>query len=282
MPSSVYAMDTSFYNRLGSYEFDIRCEMLAELGYDATYLTLWSETAWADLPRLATVRERHGLGVAAVYVTLDVGAAEGHAGNARVLRLLQEMEGCTTVELSVVNPSLAPSDPAGDGAARAWLERLLPVAQGRGLTLALYPHIGNWLEKVQDAARLCETLRHPSLGIVFTSYHWFAVDGRNLAARLAPAAPYLRLANLCGSRRGAGQPAGLPASIEPLDSGELDNFAVLGALRDAGFSGPLGVQGFSMGGDAYANLRRSLAALRDMEARLDAHPHWARLRPSGG
>ena len=92
--------------------------------------------------------------------------------------------------------------------------------------------------------------------------------------------PYLHLANLCGSRRlgtgGAG--TGLPATIEPLDEGELDNFAVLGAPRAVGYAGPIGVQGYSVGGDAYAKLRRSLAALHDMQRRLDAHPDWAHLR----
>ena len=61
MPSLIYAMDTSFYHSLGSYTFAARCEMLRELGYDATYLTLWSDAAWADVPLLASVTERYGL-----------------------------------------------------------------------------------------------------------------------------------------------------------------------------------------------------------------------------
>jgi hypothetical protein len=30
--------------------------------------------------------------------------------------------------------------------------------------------------------------------------------------------------------------------------------------------------------NAYSKLRRSLEAFRDMERRLEAHPHWADLR----
>lgn len=33
----------------------------------------------------------------------------------------------------------------------------------------------------------------------------------------------------------------------------------------------------SEGGDAYCKLSRSLKAFRDMERRLEAHPHWANL-----
>jgi hypothetical protein len=54
-----YAMDTGFYSRQGSYDFGARCEITKELGFDATYLTLWSEAAWADVPKLETVREKY-------------------------------------------------------------------------------------------------------------------------------------------------------------------------------------------------------------------------------
>ena len=71
----------------------------------------------------------------------------------------------------------------------------------------------------------------------------------------------------------------MPATIEVLDDGELDSFIVLGELRRAGYDGFIGIQGYSLGGDAYAKFRRSLAALRDIERRLDEHPQWIDLRP---
>jgi sugar phosphate isomerase/epimerase len=277
---TVYAMDTSFYTSLGAYDFEARCEILRELGYDATYLTLWSDDAWADVPRLATVRERYGLDVTAVYVTLDIATDPHDPANRRILELVDTIEGCRTIELSVrsSDPELPLSDPRGDEAARRWLSVLLERAEGRGITLALYPHIRFWMERMEDAVRLCRAVDHPLLRMVFPTYHWYAADGKGLAERVAEAAPYLVLANVCGSRR-YDNGSGLPATIEPLDEGELDVFAVLGQLQAAGFIGPIGVQGYSVAGDVYAKLRRSLVALRDIERRLDTHPDWARLRP---
>ena len=281
MPSLIYAMDTAFYHSLGAYPFAARCEMLRELGYDATYLTLWSTMAWADVPLLASVTAQYGLQVAAVYTLLDITAPPDHPGNAGILQLLETLEGCATVELALQagDPPVPPSDPRGDAYAVGWLERLLLVAERRGLTLALYPHVTFWLERVVDAVRLCRALAHPALGLVFPGYHWYAVDGQQLPAQLAEAAPYLRLANLCGTRRVEGRWSGMAPTIEPLDEGELDNFVVLGQLRAVGYQGMLGVQGYAVGGDVYTKLRRSLATLRDMERRLKAHPHWAHLRP---
>ena len=76
MNDSLYAMDTSFYHSLGSYDFAARCEMLAELGYDGTYLTLWSEVSRQDLKLLGTVPAKHGLSVAAVFDVLDDRSSE--------------------------------------------------------------------------------------------------------------------------------------------------------------------------------------------------------------
>jgi len=277
-----FAMDTSFYHSLGAYDFDARCEMLKDLGFDATYLTLWSEAAWADVPQLAQVKARHGLDIAAVYVTLDIAGEDDQADNGRILHLLHTMEGCADVEVAITSSdAIQASDPVGDPAAMRWLRRLLAVAEQRGITLSLYPHSTYWLERVDDAVRLCRAIDHPSLRAVFCGFHWYAVDGANLAATLEAAAPFLHSVNLAGTRRVGQSADGVLATIEPLDEGELDNFVVLGLLRDVGYRGKVGIQGFSVAGDVYAKLRRSLAALHDMQRRLDEHPQWARLRPDG-
>jgi hypothetical protein len=131
--------------------------------------------------------------------------------------------------------------------------------------------------------RLVQQLDDPAVRVVFSGFHWFAVDGRDPKALLEMATPYLASANLCGSRRGPNA-LGMPATIEPLDSGQLDNFNLLGLLKRNGYQGPVGLQGYSIGGDPYPRLKRSIDVFRDMERRLDEHPHWAQLRtdPSPG
>ncbi|MFB6140793.1 MAG: sugar phosphate isomerase/epimerase family protein [Halosimplex sp.] len=269
-----FAMDTAFRHSLGTYPLRTRCEMLAELGYDATYLTLFEESDWDDARRVGTVAREHDLDVAAVYGGLDVSAPPDDAENRRFLDLVGDLEGVRGVEvpLSASADGVANSDPAADDDAVAWLERLLEAA-GDDLLVSLYPHVGNWLERVEDAARLCDRVDDPRLGAVFCGYHWYAVDGEAPDESLRAAAPHLQSANLCGSSRRDGQ-----ATIEPLDTGELDNFVLLGLLRSVGYDGPVGIQGYSVGGDAYANLRRSLAALEDVDRRVDEHPEWADIR----
>jgi sugar phosphate isomerase/epimerase len=286
--SLFYAQDTSFFHSLGSYDYDARCEMLQELGYEGTYLCVWSEHAWGDVPKLATTKEKYGLDVIGVYVGIDVNAPEDSEGNAAVLDLLNTLEGAKRIELALLASGVPNSDRSADEAALRWLEKLTALADERDLLISLYPHFGAWMERTGHAADLCRKIDHPKLRMVFSGFHWFATEGTNLCQTLEHAGPYISSVNISGSRRvdpiagpapkGAIDRYGLPATVEALDEGELDNFAILGALREVGFTGPVGLLGYSVGGDVYGKLRRSIAAFRDMESRLDAHPEWARMR----
>ena len=274
----VYPMDTGFFNSLGSYDFDVRCEIAKELGFDATYLTLWSDFAWDDVKRLDTVRAKHGLDVAGVYVALDIAQKDDGRAGLQILDLLLTLEATDLVEVALLSgdPGIPNSDPRGDDRAIAWLERMVEAASARQIRLALYPHAGGWLERTADAVRLCQKVDHPLVRAMFTAFHWYAVGGQDLRASVDSVAPYLASVNVCGSRRVNGWV--MPATIEPLDAGELDTFVVLSELKRVGYDGYVGIQGYSLAGDAYAKFRRSLAALRDIERRIEAHPHWGDLR----
>lgn len=274
-----YAMDFAFYNSMGIYSFEARCEMLKEIGYDATHLSVWHGERWRDVEKLKNVKEKYGLDVAGVYVVLDLSLGEDHPRNAGILKMLEIMEGCSTVELAIqsVGEHIHPSDPKGDDIAVKWLEKALKIAERRNINILLYTHLSFWIERHEDAVRLCKRLNHPNLGIVFCGYHWYAADGTNLKGTIQAVAPYLKQVNMSGSSRNPHGFGGV-ATIEPLDVGELDNFALLGQLKKIGYNGMIGYLGWSEGGDAYSKLRRSLNAFRDMERRVEAHPHWADLK----
>ncbi len=273
----LFAMDTHFYNSLGSYALETRCEMLRELEYQGTYLTLWNDIAWEDLSRLADVAQAHDLAIAGVYAVLDVGVNADVAPNTRLFDAAPALEGLTRVELAVRNSAdrAARYDPGQDDGARRLVEALVNRLPN-DVEIAFYPHLNMWLERFEDAIVLCDRIAHERVGVVFPAFHWYAIDGGAPAELFRRAGGRLRSVNLCGSRRA---PDGGATTIEPLDEGELDNFALLGCLRRAGYAGMIGVQGYGMGGDCYSKLQRSIAAFRALTCRLDAHPRWADLRP---
>lgn len=268
-----YAMDTAFYSPLGSYALHHRCEMTADLGFDATYLTLWNDHAWRELEELETQARAHDLDVAAVHIAIDL---DDRRPLDRLLDALDLIPDDTVIEIAIrsTGGGYAPSRPQGDAAAMEQLDELVAARAAASAPLSLYPHVGHWLETHEDAQRLLAGTTTTGLRTNFNGYHWYATGRRDPSALLATSARDVALANLCGSRhlRKEGR-----YTLEPLDAGELDNFVLLALLRRHGFQGPVGVQGYAVAGDAYAHLRRSLRALHDLERRVTENPAWADL-----
>lgn len=272
MTYRVYAMDTFFYNSMGVYPFEDRAEMLKQLGYDATYLSLWSEQAWQDVEKLGSVKETYGLDVAAVYVLLDLSSGEEMPQNQRIFNMLETIE----LAIQVTGRYIPRSDQNGDELAVSFLDKALEICERRNLQILLYPHLTFWLERHEDAVRLCRRLNHPNLGIVFCGPHWYMAGGRDINAILEVAGPYIKQVNLAGIKLDPNGWAGV-ARTELIDEGVLDNFVILGALKKFGFDGEIGFQGWELGGDTYSKLRHSIQSFRDMERRIEKTPHWAEL-----
>lgn len=271
-----FAMDFAFFSSHGVYSFSDRCEITRAAGYDAIQTVVWDGADTARDHGLATVQQRFGLALSGVYTVLDLSLGEQDERNSGLLNLICQLPAGATLDLAIrsAGAGVGLSDPRGDARVIAWLRPALQVARDRGVEIALYTHLKFWMATHDDAIRVCEAMDTPGLGLTFSSLQWYAGDGKNLRPMLVRATPWLRRVNLSGSRR---SPLGFfqTATIEPLDSGELDNFAVSALLARLGYRGYLGYNGWHEGGDPYVKLVRSLDALKDIQRRVAAHPHWA-------
>lgn len=106
-----------------------------------------------------------------------------------------------------------------------------------------------FLNTAADAARLCEEIDHPNIGILFDTYH-ANIEEKNIAQGIAACGDYLRHVHSCENDRG------IPGS------GHVDWPAVASALREAHYDGWLTIEGFgfSLGKlSAAASIWRDLA-----------------------
>lgn len=263
MNRSLHHMDFIFQTKLGTYPLAVQCEMLAELGYQGLTVSAWSK----ELKSLPQVKSQWGLDVGAIYLIYRQGL------ESFVTNIFETIEGCTSIELALHSGERVTD------ADRRMLAQLLPITERRGIDIALYPHARYGMQTTSEAVALCEEFDHPNLGIVFNGYHWYVMQEKALEQRLDALWPWLRQVNIAGTRL---SPLGWGelATIEPLDEGEMDNFALLGAMERRGYTGRYAVMGWeSMGGDVYGNLQRSHVAFRSMARRLAAHPEWAVMTP---
>ena len=84
---------------------------------------------------------------------------------------------------------------------------------------------------------------------------------KNMKSLLNSAMPYLSVVSINGADSGGKDWKQL---IQTLDRGSFDMYGFLKTLDDAGYTGPIGLQGYGIGGDAYDNLKRSIGAWRKL------------------
>lgn len=201
----------------------------------------------------------------ALYVPLHLDAVESSLKSLReIADLLKGHD--TFLWLYVQDAKHPASSTENDGEAVKALRALAEIARASGLRVALYPHTGFYVQRVEDAARLAALVDRPNLGITFNLCHWLMVDGKDLEASLQAAKPYLLIATISGADRGGKSWSEL---IRPLDQGTYDVSQVLKALRKVDFTGPVGLQHYGVKGEAAQNLRHSLAGWKALQTQMN-------------
>lgn len=148
------------------------------------------------------------------------------------------------------------------------LRAIADFGAANGVTLALYPHAGMWLARVDDALRVADRLNRADVGVTFNLCHWLKVEGteRDPVPVLKAALPRLRFVTICGADTGDTKAMGWDRLIQPLDAGTYDLAGFLKKLRAVGYTGPVGFQGYNIKAEPREVLARSMAAWKKMTA----------------
>jgi sugar phosphate isomerase/epimerase len=131
--------------------------------------------------------------------------------------------------------------------------------------VALYPHYGFWLERVEHAVRIVKKVDRENVGVVFNLCHWLRTEsGKNMHHALQVAKPHLFLVSI----NGADHDGGWDELIQPLDSGEYDVYPVVKTLKELGYTGPIGLQCYGIQAKPREHLARSMKAWWQLNRRL--------------
>jgi sugar phosphate isomerase/epimerase len=259
-PNPFFAMDTIARGRP-----EVVIPMLKELGYDGLGGTAGDVTMPAALKE-AGLRFFNGYTGAALDAAQPA-LTDRMRHNLEALRGYDAALWLTIPTVTQDGKPFARSSPEGDPVVVARLRELADFAEPLGVKIALYPHTGLWLERVADAIRVAEKVNRPSVGVTFNLCHWLKVEGseRDPLPFLRAAGPRLMFVTINGADTGDTRKFGWDRLIQPLDAGSYDVGAFLAKVRAAGYTGPVGFQGFGIKEDAREVLRRTMAAWRKMQ-----------------
>jgi len=230
-------------------------EMLDELGYAGISVGLGRGPS---LPDMLAELDRHNLQLFTVYTGINIDPGE-EPYDANLKEAIKTLEGRNTM-LWLFGQSKAhkPSSPAGDERAVEIIRELADLAAQHRVRIALYPHHAFWLERFEDAVRIAEKVDRPNVGVTFNLCHWLKVSPKVSAESLIKQAmPRLFVVSINGADTGGQNWTTL---IQTLDRGTFDMKGFLKMLGDAGYTSPVGLQAYGIGGDAHDNLKRSMVA----------------------
>jgi sugar phosphate isomerase/epimerase len=214
------------------------------------------------VPEMLKALESRGLRLFSIYVASRVDG-ENPGFDPALPEAMKQLKGHgTVIWLTVQGKS-----PDGEARATKIVREVADMAAGSGLRVVLYPHIGFYVGRIEDALRIRKLADRPNVGVTFNLAHFLAAkDEPNLDLRLREALPFLEMVSI----NGADHEGDWSRLIQPLDRGEFDVYGLLKKLRSMGYNGPIGLQCYQVSGDMEENLRRSMTAWRNFSRRLAA------------
>jgi len=261
-PNPFFAMDTATKDDKHKTAKE-QVQMVKELGYAGIGCT-----AGKEVGEMLEELDKNGLRLFAVYLGANIDADEQKYGP-ELKEAIEVLKGRNAILwLFVRSKKLKPSSPEGDARAVEIIREIADMAAANRVRVALYPHYGFWVERVEDAVRVAKKVNRKNVGVTFNLCHWLRVDEEeNMQSVIKLAMPYLFVVTINGADSDGKDWKEL---IQTLDRGSFDISRFLRTLNDCGYTGPIGLQGYGIGGDAYDNLKRSMNAWRQLSKRIAA------------
>ncbi len=231
-------------------------EMVAELGYTGIAARIGK-----DLAETVRFMDEHGLQAFPAYAGVNIDAEKPYGRH--LTDAMDILAGRNaTLWVFIQSKKYRPSDQAADSRAVEVITKIAEMAAKKKVRVALYPHTGFWLEKVEDSVRLVRKVDMPNVGATFNLCHFLKTDNqKNLRSVLQEAMPHLFVVSINGADSGGNDWKTL---IQPLGDGTFDMQAFMQTLLELGYNGPVGLQCYGIGGDAEQNLSRSIKAWRNI------------------
>ena len=261
------AESTPFFamNTIAKGPPEVVVPLLKELGY-AGLGGAAGDRAMAEALAQAGLRFFNG------YLTLQF-HAERPALDDKLRTQLDAMRGHDTalwLAVAKVNRAgqpLAAGTPEGDEIVARQLAEIADYAAARGVKVSLYPHTGQWFDHFEEALKMANRLNRPTLGVTFNLCHWLKVEGaeRDPAPLLKAAGARLTFVTINGADTGDTKAMAWTKLIQPLGQGGYDVAAFLRKLRAAGYTGPIGFQGYGIKSPPRDVLAQTMVAWQRMQ-----------------
>jgi len=212
----------------------------------------------ANMAKIIKAHDAEKLRLFAVYFNVNVAKGKVPGDLAAAVKAMKGHKTVLWLQLSGGKASTTDLDDK----AVAVVRQIGQIAAKGGLRVALYPHTGCYVEKVDDAVRVVTKADRKNVGVTFNLCHFLKTEGdKDWKKVLDRAGKKLFVVSISGADVGGTNWGKL---IQPLDKGTFDMAAFLAYLDKIKFTGPIGVQDYGVAGDPAVTLKRSYDAYRKL------------------
>jgi sugar phosphate isomerase/epimerase len=254
-PYAFFAFDNGVGR--GQWAPEKQAATLKTLGYDGISYNLTTKEALSHWQR--AFRDR-GLKIYGLYVHTFVDGSRKFQGE--LWESIEILKGSQTV----IWLNIQSHEKRRSGLDQQAVENVREVADraaAAGLRVVLYPHANFYVETAEDALRIFKQVERKNVMISFNLCHELMKGNADRLDEIIKAtAPYLGLVSINGADLSSKN------YIQRLDQGGFDVEAVMKKLKAAGYTGPVGLQCYSIEGDITENLTASITAWNSIRQAL--------------
>jgi len=242
---------------------EAQATMLRELGYAGV-----GYTGAKNIPAMLEALDEYDLKMFSIYVGVKIGPG-GPTYDPDLAEGIKALKGRDTIVLLFITGDA----PDADVQAVQVVREIADMADRSGLRVALYPHTGFYVARVEDALRVVGKSDRKNVGVSFNLCHWLKLDKEeNMKPLITATMPHLFLVSINGADRGKTNNMNWDRLIQTLDRGNFDVYYFLKTLKKLGYHGPIGLQCYGIQGDIRQNLKRSMNAWHKFVARMAEVP----------
>ncbi|MEJ7769933.1 MAG: TIM barrel protein [Chitinophagaceae bacterium] len=183
----------------------------------------------------------------------------------------------TIISPYIVNKAkFVKGDHAADTLVKRLMRQVADWARNANLQVAIYPHLGYYVERTDHALTLIKSINRKNLGLTFNLCHWLATtsiaERKELKSTLRELRPFLKMITINGANDVISEKQNVWADyILPLGTGNFDTYGLLKyCLKDLQLTVPVGVQCYNIQTDKYRLVLTTMSVLKEYRQRLEA------------
>jgi len=242
-------------------DFHAQARIIREAGLDGYYYNMGRQVTPENLHQCAQACEDEGIELAAAYWVAQIGDDVMQEEVALFRKLLSAIPDNCPVEIGFADSTQVYKPSSQDGIQRVtqFVTDVLPDLRDKNCICSVYPHVAFIVETVAQSLDVMEACGQNRMKAVASAFHCHLADEDWLGAiRKSPHS--FQSVSLCGISK-PGPVGGY--TIEPLGVGSEVNCAdAIQALKNMGYNGWIGLQGYGVEGHSRNILGQSAGELR--------------------